>query len=202
MNPRLQAAIDRCLTIFSDRGEPRSPEPLDNDFVFERVEQRTNIRFDEDLKDFFRQLGGNGADGQSLFAVEAAGPVLLGLRAPGAAIADWSDQKAYPLHEGDIPPRDTRIQRDVVSHPGWFPLAEFDDGTTTLYYDTAPTPQGQSGQIIAYLHDANEVLFVADDFVSFLERSNELLEKSGRGLVATGKSAGAGGGGSRPAMGG
>jgi cell wall assembly regulator SMI1 len=67
-------------------------------------------------------------------------------------------------------PRDRRIAPGWF-HPQWLPFASFDGNTLLLMQDYTPTPEGRVGQIIAFVHDPDEVCYVADDFASFLQGS-------------------------------
>ncbi|WP_018605687.1 SMI1/KNR4 family protein [Uliginosibacterium gangwonense] len=60
-------------------------------------------------------------------------------------------------------------------HPQWIPFASFDGNTLVLMQDYAPAPEGRVGQIIAFVHDPDEVCYVAEDFASFLRGSLEAI---------------------------
>jgi cell wall assembly regulator SMI1 len=179
MSPTLKQEVDRLLMIFDTRGKPIAPTPMAQPALIEEAEQRTGIRLSEDLKAFHRALGGQ--DYQDLFAVDVAGPMMLAFRSLPGALEGWDpggprSAPTYPHLE--LPPRDQRIQPDIVLHPKWFPLADFDGGSTTLYCDDAPSSAGRRGQVIVYQHDPDEIFYVADDFVGLLKRSNDLLEQN------------------------
>jgi cell wall assembly regulator SMI1 len=199
MNPMLEREIERMLRVFNQRGRPLSPAPLKSDAVFDEVQKRTGIALGDEVKDFYRRFGGRAATKAlqginpftkapitlpakpaELFAVEIAGPTLLEFRSLPDALNAWvgtGPHEAPRYDHLELPARDPRIQQDVVTHPGWFPLAEVNGGSTLLYFDDAPNAHGRRGQIIVYQHDPDEVFYVADDFAEFLVTSNDLLER-------------------------
>ncbi len=176
MNPALKKEIDRLLALFESHGRPLTPKPMESDEPFHLMEKTTNIVLEPDVKDFYRFFGGR--DAAEILTVEIAGPTLLMFRdLLGATNDEWDGTgPRRPATTYDVPPRDPRIQPDVSSHPGWFPLGRVQLGATSVMYDDAPTPLGRKGQIISFEHDPDEVFFVADSFVDYLRVSNDLLE--------------------------
>lgn len=73
-------------------------------------------------------------------------------------------------------PRDERI-RDGWFHHGWLPFADFGGGTLTLFSDMSPSGSGKTGQIIGFVHDPDEMVYVAPGFAELLEASLDALQK-------------------------
>jgi cell wall assembly regulator SMI1 len=92
------------------------------------------------------------------------------------AIEKWRDPDAEEDFEGveESTPRDRRIKPGWVN-PRWIPFGDFDEGSTLLYYDADPAPQGHIGQIIAYQHDPERIHYLARNFGNFFRKSNLLL---------------------------
>ncbi|MFF9511035.1 SMI1/KNR4 family protein [Streptomyces sp. NPDC014724] len=67
-------------------------------------------------------------------------------------------------------PRDPRIRAGWFND-GWLPFAELGGGAGILMQDYCPTQEGTPGQIIAYVHDPDEVSYVAPGFEDLLEES-------------------------------
>ncbi|MFC4255928.1 SMI1/KNR4 family protein [Altererythrobacter xixiisoli] len=67
-------------------------------------------------------------------------------------------------------PRDPRVR------PGWFldgwvPFAAFGGSTIVLFADCDPAPGGLVGQVIAYVHDPDQITLLAPDGESYLAQS-------------------------------
>ena len=67
-------------------------------------------------------------------------------------------------------PRDQRV-RDGWFHEGWLPFADFHGGTLLLLSDHSPAEHGSVGQVLAFIHDPDEIVFIADTFDEFLDLS-------------------------------
>ncbi len=74
--------------------------------------------------------------------------------------------------------RDDRIAKGFLHHNKWFPIAEFNGYSTSVYFDARPSPGGKHGQIIVYQHDPDAIYYVAEDVVEFVKKSNDLLENN------------------------
>lgn len=66
--------------------------------------------------------------------------------------------------------------RDSHIIPKWFPLswvpfAAFAGSTTVLFADCSPGPGGNVGQVIAFVHDPDQISLVAQDGESYLDAS-------------------------------
>lgn len=83
-----------------------------------------------------------------------------GMRRRAGRYADYLDPE----------PRDPRIQAGWF-HEGWLPFARFGGATLLLIQDYAPAAGEQLGQIIAYVHDPDEIAYVAVSFSDLLKRS-------------------------------
>jgi hypothetical protein len=97
------------------------------------------------------------------------------------ALSKWAlfspyDRSVYEEWNVKSRKRDSRIQPFYIRHKLWFPLADFNGGSTLLLYDADPTKRGRFGQIIVYQHDPDAIYYVAGSFLEFLETSNDLLD--------------------------
>lgn len=79
--------------------------------------------------------------------------------------------------------RDKRIQPRWFHH-GWLPFASFGGSTLLLISDFSPSAHGRFGQIIGYVHDPDEIIYVADSFQAFLTASIYSLEENHEELLA------------------
>jgi cell wall assembly regulator SMI1 len=68
--------------------------------------------------------------------------------------------------------RDQRI-RSGWFQPGWVPFAEFGGGSLLLLEDHSPSDEGASGQIIGFVHDPDEIVYVAASMEDYLASSLE-----------------------------
>ncbi len=87
-------------------------------------------------------------------------------------------QNCADTYEGceEPEPRDSRIAPGWFL-PGWTPFAQFGGGSLLLLSDMAPSPTGQAGQIIRFVHDPDEIVYIAQDFDAFLAASIEMIEQ-------------------------
>lgn len=96
----------------------------------------------------------------ALLSVEDALAAREGMRRRADRYADYLDPE----------PRDPRVRAGWF-HDGWLPFASFGGATLLLIQDYAPAAAGQVGQIIAYVHDPDEIAYVAAGFGDLLTRS-------------------------------
>ncbi|MFF2271748.1 SMI1/KNR4 family protein [Agromyces sp. NPDC058136] len=79
-------------------------------------------------------------------------------------------------------PRDGRIR------PGWFPdswvpFGAFGGSTIVLFADCDPAPGGEIGQVIAYVHDPDQISLLAPDGEAFLAASLEWFREHAEEFV-------------------
>ena len=60
-----------------------------------------------------------------------------------------------------------RIAEGFLHHNKWFPIAEFNGYSTSVYFDAGPSPCGKHGQIIVYQHDPDANYYVAENVLEF-----------------------------------
>ena len=63
--------------------------------------------------------------------------------------------------------RDSRI-KPYLFNKKWIPFAEYCD-SCYLMLDFDPDQEGQKGQIICYIHDPDEIIYVAKSFTELIE---------------------------------
>lgn len=66
--------------------------------------------------------------------------------------------------------------------PGWIPFASGYGGAIVLLVDGSPGPAGQPGQVIAFIHDPDEMTWVAPSFGAYLQASAQALRATPRSL--------------------
>lgn len=71
--------------------------------------------------------------------------------------------------------RDARIKEGWFHH-GWLPFASFGGATLLLMVDHSPSEAGNSGQIIAFTHDPDQITWVAPSFEALLVASIAEIE--------------------------
>ena len=179
MTPELQAEIERLRAILAEHGQDFLPVDGAEPETIRRIEEATGIRFDTDVRDFYRFSNGSG--GETWGAAEADGLIPLCFPQLEEAYENWTLFDPYDRLLGGVedPPcssPDPRIQGDVMRRRGWFPLGESDGYAVTLFYDTEPAGGGRAGQIIVGRSEPCRLSYAAGSFVEFLRRSNELLE--------------------------
>jgi cell wall assembly regulator SMI1 len=59
--------------------------------------------------------------------------------------------------------------------PGWLPFASF-HGDIVLLVDAAPGPKGQAGQVIAFVHDPDQMQWIAPSFADYLQASADSID--------------------------
>jgi cell wall assembly regulator SMI1 len=175
----MEAILERYGQDFL-RADPVSSETL------QHIEARTGIALDEDVRAFFTYS--NGSQNETCAAVISDELTPLAFPTLEDALDAWSWFEPYDAavyeewDDPDATERNPRIQPAHLHHRLWFPLAEFNGYSTSVYFDADPTPQGVPGQIIVYQHDPDGVYYVAESFLAFLTASNDLLEARGAEL--------------------
>ena len=69
--------------------------------------------------------------------------------------------------------RDSRI-KPYLFNKKWLPFAEYCD-SCYLMLDFDPDQEGQEGQIICYIHDPDEIIYVAESFTELIEGIMEVI---------------------------
>ncbi len=144
-----------------------------------QVELKIGVKFDDDLKDLW--LLTNGSDNELWFVVFSDQLTPCSFSPIEDALECWSwfepyDKVTYEEWSDFENERDSRIQPVFLHHRLWFPFAEFNGYSTSIYFDANPTETGKYGQIIVYQHDPDAIYYVAENFLSFFKKSNDLLE--------------------------
>jgi len=175
----LQTEIRRMRAILERNGKDFLPvEPVSAEKLRE-IEEATGVTFDASVREFFQFSNGSG--GEVWGAVEAGGLVPIVFPMLEESYHLWAlfapyDEDTYSEWNDPSVARDGRIQPDCMQHKGWFSLAECNGYATNILYDGDPTDDGKVGQIIACKQDPSEIHYVAESFVEFLRKSNDLLE--------------------------
>jgi cell wall assembly regulator SMI1 len=139
--------------------------------------------------EFYKYL--NGSSHEEILAVFSDETTPCRFNSIRDALEIWGvsmpDVDAYYLEiqqawDGYVqyPPRDVKIKKELWVNKLWFPFADFNGGSTKVYWDADPAPAGGVGQIIVYQHDPEGIYYVALNFETFLEKSNNLLVENRR----------------------
>lgn len=132
-----------------------------------QIESKVGVEFDDDLKELW--LLANGSDNDTWFAVFSDELSPCTFPSIEEALKCWSwfepyDNEIYEEWSDFEDQRDKRIQPAFLHHRLWFPFAEFNGYSTSVYFDGNPTELGKYGQIIVYQHDPDAIYYVAEDF--------------------------------------
>jgi cell wall assembly regulator SMI1 len=176
MRPELRAELDRLRQTLATVDLELEPNPPASDAAIARAERETGCRFDDDLKSLWRYANGSPQRWFGVMTDERTGcsfaPIEEALEAWG-----WFAPYAEPVSEEwrNPKPTDPRIQQGRLRHGLWFPIAEFNGFSTSIYYDADPAPGGRHGQIIAYQHDPDAIYYVAESLLEFFRLSNGMV---------------------------
>ena len=69
--------------------------------------------------------------------------------------------------------RDSRV-KPYLFNKKWLPFAEYCD-SCYLMLDFDPDQEGQEGQIICYIHDPDEIIYVEESFTELIEEIMEVI---------------------------
>ncbi|HKP70815.1 MAG TPA: SMI1/KNR4 family protein [Pyrinomonadaceae bacterium] len=149
------------------------------------AEARIGLTFDPSLKELWEFT--NGSNNQTWFAVVSDELTPLSFPSFEESVESWSwhlpyDETTYAEWNVDDE-RDPRIQPNYIRHRLWFPFAETNGFSTSVLFDADPVDKGDYGQIIVYQHDPDAIYYVAQDFLEFFRKSNELLEANAKELL-------------------
>lgn len=170
-SPRLEIEIKRLEEILLAQGRKLQLDLGASKEAIAAVEASIGLSFDHDLKAFYTLS--NGSMGDRWFAVNCPELTPLAFLSLEEALQRWSmhDSVIY----GDDQKRDARIIPGYLTHRLWFPFAEVNAGSVSVQYDADPSPAGKYGQIIAYQQELDAMYYVAESFIDFFKRSNDLL---------------------------
>ena len=71
-----------------------------------------------------------------------------------------------------------------LPHRGWQPFASF-YGDIVLLVDHTPGAEGLRGQVIAYVHDPDQICWIAPSFSAFLQASAESIDDDRQEFLAS-----------------
>ena len=150
------------------------------------IEKETGIKLDPDLRDFYKFTNGSGRAIWFAVLSDQLTPCVFPEIEDSREGWSWFlpyDQSIYDEWSDFASSRDERIQPGYLHHRLWFPIAEFNGYSTSVYFDADLASKGQYGQIIVYQHDPDAVYYVADSFLDFFRKSNDLLEQNAKDLL-------------------
>ncbi len=179
----------RLERVFEASGGQLQIQPPASDSEINDLETKIGFPLSEDLKSLWRISNGSGAqqwfcgdddivDGEELVpcspfqfysVAEADERWSLFLPYGEKLYSDWH----YDGSEGETDPR---VQPTYLRHRKWLPFGSLPTASNTLYHDADPTPSGDVGQVIEFVHDPNRIVYKAAGFTEFFSRSNDLLE--------------------------
>jgi cell wall assembly regulator SMI1 len=179
MKLELKTEIDRLKNILESNGLEFIVNEGANAEKIAEVETKVGITFDADLKDLWKFSNGSN-NNDTWFCVFSDELMPCSFSSIEEALESWSlflpyDDLIYEEWSDLESKRDERIQPTYLQHRLWFPFAEF-SGSTSILYDDDPTDKGNYGQIIVYQHDPDAIYYVAENFLEFFKKSNDLLQ--------------------------
>lgn len=171
-SPKLELEIKRLEELLHAQGRKLQLDIGASKEAIAAVEAEVGLSFDGDLKAFYTLS--NGSQGDRWFAM-----ISDELTTPLAFLSLEEALQRWSLHDSAIyendQNRDARIIPGYLAHRLWFPFAEVNGGAISVQYDADPSPAGKYGQIIVYQHDPDAIYYVAESFIDFFKRSNDLL---------------------------
>lgn len=180
MKPELKIEIERLQYILESNGLEFTLNKGTTTEKIAEIESKVGVNFDDNLKELWLLSNGSNRS-HSWFAVFSDELTPCSFSPIEDALECWSwfepyDDGIYEEWSDSENKRDERIQPAFLHHRLWFPFAEFNGYSTSVYFDGNPSESGKYGQIIVYQHDPDAIYYVAEDFLSFFKRSNDLLE--------------------------
>ena len=145
-------------------------------------EEKFNITLPHDIKDLYRYKNGSKffsilptLVGQrqmafSLMSLQAIERSKEYFQNKDSLLSDFPDYFTSEVIENM---RDTRI-KPYLFNRGWFPFAEYCD-TCYLMLDFDPGQDGKEGQIICYIHDPDEIVYVSERITDLLDRVIDMI---------------------------
>lgn len=187
MRTELAQEVETLKRVLEGNGLEFAPRGGAGAELIAEVEAEVGITFDADLKEFWRMTNGSDRN-HSWFAVFSDELTPCSFASVEDARECWSwlspyDEPVYEEWNDETAVRDARIQPAYLVHRLWFPIAEFNNFSTSVLFDGDPTAEGRYGQIIVYQHDPDAVYYVAESFLEFFRKSNALLEANAKELL-------------------
>jgi cell wall assembly regulator SMI1 len=171
-SPKLELEVKRLEEILQAQGRKLQLDIGASKAAIAAVEAEVNLSFDDHLKAFYTLS--NGSQGDRWFALICEQLTIpLAFLSLEEALQRWSLYDSV-IYDNDQE-RDARIIPGYLAHRLWFPLAEVNGGAISVRYDADPSPAGKYGQIIVYQQDTDAIYYVAESFIDFFQRSNDLL---------------------------
>ena len=145
-------------------------------------EEKFNITLPHDIKDLYSYKNGSKffsilptLVGQrqmafSLMSLQAIERSKEYFQNKDSLLSDFPDYFTSEVIENM---RDTRI-KPYLFNRGWFPFAEYCD-TCYLMLDFDPGQDGKEGQIICYIHDPDEIVYVSERITDLLDRVIDMI---------------------------
>lgn len=153
-----------------------------SDEEIREFEEKFNITLPHEIKDLYSYKNGSkffsilpSLVGQrqmafSLMSLQAIERSKEYFQNKDSLLSDFPD---YFTSEDIENMRDTRIKQYLFNR-SWFPFAEYCD-TCYLMLDFDPGQDGKEGQIICYIHDPDEIVYVAEGITDLLDRIIDMI---------------------------
>ena len=154
-----------------------------SDEEIREFEEKFNITLPHEIKDLYSYKNGSkffsilpSLVGQrqmafSLMSLQAIERSKEYFQNKDSLLSDFPD---YFTSEDIENMRDTRIKQYLFNR-SWFPFAEYCD-TCYLMLDFDPGQDGKEGQIICYIHDPDEIVYVAEGITNLVDMIIEMIE--------------------------
>ncbi len=151
-----------------------------SDSEINNMEKIFEVTVEEEFKNFYRYK--NGSEYFPVFFVnnEGYGRRELFYSIDVEKIIDLKRKKNCPMDsvyvKEEIDKLDKRI-KPFLENSKWLPFAISRTSSSTLFIDYDPTPEGEPGQIICFVHDPDFYYYVSNNFKEMLIESNEYFSK-------------------------
>jgi cell wall assembly regulator SMI1 len=182
VRPELRHEIERLKQILGRHGKKFTMKKGVPKARLRRTEKKLGYQLDPDLCALYALTDG-GPDCNEWFAVGIESPRSVDFLSLDESLKSWErfvggrrdDRESWEkAEELGVVTRDERIAAESIFSKQWWNFAGSD--YPQVYLDACSSLKGKSGQIIVYYHDPDEFVYVADDFLSFFQKSNDLLE--------------------------
>lgn len=168
--------LDRLRTVCDAHGHTLNLKPGAAEPQLEAAEAELGFPIAADVRQAW--LLANGADRDVPMFMRPGYLTaydFLNLEAAMTKRAGMADRAPRYAGYGEPESRDARIKEGWFHH-GWLPFASFGGATLLLMVDHSPSEAGNSGQIIAFTHDPDQITWVAPSFEALLVASIAEIE--------------------------
>lgn len=164
-------ALQAIRAVYREAKREFAPQPEAAPKLVDLAEKKLQFKFSPGLRDLWMAM--NGASKLPLFCVDEYS--LNGFHAFLPIEKAYENRNrttnTWELHGGYPENCDPRIQFWYFEHVRWFPIGRMPLSSDVLYFDAAPGPEGDYGQIIFWSDTEDEISFIAPSIEALLNDS-------------------------------